>query len=129
MNVNSLSPGGYRFDFICVIFKGIVVIPFLSIQIIIAFMWMVQNPTDDKSTLVQKMACCHKKQAIAWTFFDQHAWYHMTPLGHNEFKYWSELELTKMNHLPWVIIMSRVVKILQRINTTSVEYGNAKYLV
>ena len=37
------------FDFKCVIFKYI---PFSPI----AFQWMAQNPTDDKSTLIQVMA-------------------------------------------------------------------------
>ena len=39
-------------------FKCRVMITLMSISCVTAFMWMVQNPTDDKSTLVQEMACC-----------------------------------------------------------------------
>ena len=42
----------------CVIFKWVVVINSMSISNAIVFRWMVNDPTDDKSTLLQVMAWC-----------------------------------------------------------------------
>ena len=43
-----------------IIFKCVVMITCMSISSVIASRWMAQDPTDDKSTLVQVMACCHQ---------------------------------------------------------------------
>ena len=45
---------------------------------------MPQDLTDDKSTLVQVMAWCHRQQAITWASVDPDLWHHMTSLGHTE---------------------------------------------
>ena len=42
--------------------------------------------TDDKSTLVQVMACAVRQQAIAWVNVDPYICRHMVLLGRNELK-------------------------------------------
>ena len=50
---HSLSPGGYGFDFKCIILKSMVVITFMTISISIAIKRMVVgDTTDDMSALV-----------------------------------------------------------------------------
>ena len=56
LTLNSLTLVGCGFDFSCVLFRCVVVITLMSISS--AFRWMVQDPTDDKWTLVQLMAWC-----------------------------------------------------------------------
>ena len=58
--LNLLDPGGCGFNLKCVMFKCIVVISFISISSAIAFRSMAQDPTDEKSKLVQVMAWCHQ---------------------------------------------------------------------
>ena len=41
--------------------------------------------TEDKSTLVQVMACAVRQQAITWASVDLDLCHHMASLGHNEF--------------------------------------------
>ena len=48
---------GMWLSFECVIFKCIVVITSMSISTVIAYKWIAQDPTDDKSALVQVMTC------------------------------------------------------------------------
>ena len=57
---NSLDPDWCSFDFECEIFKYISVITFMNISSAITFRWMVRDPTDDKSTLVQVTIMCHQ---------------------------------------------------------------------
>ena len=51
--LNSSSSGGYGFDFKCVL-----VIISMDISSAIAFRWMAQDLTDDKSALIQVLAWC-----------------------------------------------------------------------
>ena len=57
---NSLAPGKFEWNFRYVIFKGILVIDDWGISCEIALIWMSQDLTDDKSTLVQVMAWCRQ---------------------------------------------------------------------
>ena len=59
--IDSLPPGGVWPHFECVILRCDAVITFMSISNSFAFRRMVQDPTDDKSTLVQVMAWCSQK--------------------------------------------------------------------
>ena len=77
--INSLSPGGYDFDFKCVLIKCVVVITVMSNSTVNAFDWMAQYSTDNKSTLVQVMAWCHQATSH---YLKQ--WCHMVLLGHNK---------------------------------------------
>ena len=84
--INSMSPGVCGFDFKCVIFKYIVVITFKRISS--AFWWMAQDPTDDKSTLVQVMPCC----LMAPSHYLNQCWLrsimpYVASHGHNELKF------------------------------------------
>ena len=58
--VNSLTPGKFEWHFRHVIFKQILVIDGWGISCEIALTWMPLDFTDDQSTLVQVMACCHQ---------------------------------------------------------------------
>ena len=51
---------GCRFYINCAIFKYIVVTAFISISNAIALMWILQDPIDDKSTLVWGIAWCRR---------------------------------------------------------------------
>ena len=55
-----LSPGGCGIDFKWVIFKSFVMITCLTISRAIAFLFMVQESTDDKSTSVQVLPWCRQ---------------------------------------------------------------------
>ena len=44
------------------------------------------EPTDDRSTLVQVIACCHQQQAVIWANVNADLCHHMTSLGHNVLK-------------------------------------------
>ena len=57
---NSLAPGNFKWNFIYVIFQGILVIGGRGIACEIALIWMSVDFTDDQSTLVQVMAWCRK---------------------------------------------------------------------
>ena len=57
---NSLVPGRFQFNFRKVIFKLTLVNGGWGISHEIALRWMPLDLTDDKSTLVQVMACCHQ---------------------------------------------------------------------
>ena len=57
---NSLAPGGFENIFQNVFFKLISWIDTLSNSCETALRSMPQNPSDDKSTLVQVMACCRQ---------------------------------------------------------------------
>ena len=46
--VKSLTPGGCGIDFRCINFICFLLITFMSIFSVVAFMWMTQNPTNDK---------------------------------------------------------------------------------
>ena len=52
----------------------------------IALLWMSLDFTNDKSTLVQVMACAVWQQAITWANVDPDLCRHMALLGHNELK-------------------------------------------
>ena len=56
--LNSPSSGGYGFDFKYVFVKCAVVIIFMDISSAIAYRWLAQDLTDDKSGLIQVMAWC-----------------------------------------------------------------------
>ena len=75
-------------DFKCVIFKSIVVIILKSISSVTAFKWMVQDPTDDKSILVQVKAWCRQATTHnlnqCWLLRSMMA---MLSLGHDELKF------------------------------------------
>ena len=58
--VNSLVPGRFQWNVRKVIFKRISVIDGWGISCEFALRWMPLNLTNDKSTLVQVMAWCHK---------------------------------------------------------------------
>ena len=58
--INSLAPGGFENIFQNVFFKLISWIDTLSNSCETALRSMPQNPSDDKSTLVQVMAWCHQ---------------------------------------------------------------------
>ena len=58
--VNSLAPGRFQFNIRNGIFKLTLVNGAWGISYEIAFRWMSQDLTDDKSTLVQVMAWCHQ---------------------------------------------------------------------
>ena len=78
---NSLSPGQRGFDFKYVISKCVAVITVMSVADAIVFKWMAQNPTDDKSTLVQVMAWCRQAPSHSLSQFWSS---YMSPLSHNE---------------------------------------------
>ena len=59
-DINSLAPGRFQFNFRLVIFKLTLVNGSWSISYEIALRWMPLDLTDDKSTIVQVMACCHQ---------------------------------------------------------------------
>ena len=58
--INSLAPGKFQFNFRKVIFKLTLVNGGWGTSYQIAFRWMPQDVTDDKSTLVQVMAWCRQ---------------------------------------------------------------------
>ena len=60
ININSLAPGKFEWNFRHVIFKQILVVDGLGICCEIALIWMPLDFTDDQSTLVQVMAWCHQ---------------------------------------------------------------------
>ena len=60
LNVNSLAPGTFQFNFRKEIFKLTLVNGDWGISYEIAFRWMPQDLTDDKSALVQVMAWCRQ---------------------------------------------------------------------
>ena len=63
---NSLAPGKFEWNFRHVIFKQILVIDDWGISCEIALTWKPQDLTDDKSTLVQVMACCLTALSQCW---------------------------------------------------------------
>ena len=87
--INLLAPGRYDSNFTRVIFKVILQNNSWSTSCEIVLRWMPQNPTDDKSTLVQVMACAIRQQAITWVNVDPHLCCQMTSLGYNELTIWS----------------------------------------
>ena len=60
LNINSLAPGKFKWNFRYVIFKLILVIDGWGISCEIVLIWMSLDYTDDQSTLVQVMAWCHQ---------------------------------------------------------------------
>ena len=60
LEINSLAPGKFEWNFKYVIFKWILVIDGWSISCEIALIWMSLDFTDDQSTLVQVMAWCRQ---------------------------------------------------------------------
>ena len=60
IELNLLAPGKFEWNFRHVIFKQILVIDDWGISYEIALTWKPQDPTDDKSTLVQVMAWCRQ---------------------------------------------------------------------
>ena len=62
--VNPLAPGRFESNFRCVIFKLILVIDGCCFLCQIALRWMSEDLTDDKSTLVQVMACCRQATSL-----------------------------------------------------------------
>ena len=52
----------------------------------IVFRWLPYNTFDDKSTLVEVMAWCHKQQAITGANVDPDLHHHMASLSHNELR-------------------------------------------
>ena len=75
-HVNSLAPERCDCNFELVIFKLISKIDILGISCEIALRWMLEDLTDDWSTLVQVIA--------TWTSVDRDQWCHMVLLGLNE---------------------------------------------
>ena len=60
MELNSLAPGKFEWNFRYIIFKRISVIDGWGISCEIALIWMSLDCMDDQSTLVQVMALCHQ---------------------------------------------------------------------
>ena len=60
LDINSLVPGGFPWNFALVNFKLILVLDDWDISCAILIMWMSQGFTDDKSTLIQVMAWCRQ---------------------------------------------------------------------
>ena len=58
--VNLLAPGKFKYNFIHVILKQILVIDGWDISCEIALIYMSRDFTDDQSTLVQVMDWCHQ---------------------------------------------------------------------
>ena len=56
----------------------------LSISSEIGHRWMLQDLTDNKSTLVQVMTWAVRQQAITGANIDPNLWGHEESLGHNE---------------------------------------------
>ena len=79
VNVNSLAPGKFEWHFNYLIFQMISVINGWGISCELALRWTSLDPTDDKSTLVQVMACCLTDQAITWANDDPDL--HISPYG------------------------------------------------
>ena len=80
IDVNSLAPGRCGSKFKSVIFETIQNSS-LDTCCEIALKWMLQNLTNEKSTLVQVMAWC--RQATSH-YLSQDLCYHMVSLSHNE---------------------------------------------
>ena len=59
-HINSLAPGRFELNFICMALKLVLLIDGWGIYCVIAFRWMSLQLTDDKSTFVQVMAWCHQ---------------------------------------------------------------------
>ena len=59
-----------KLDIKCINSICVVVITFISIISAIVFRWMAQDTTNDKSTLVQVMACAIRQKAITWANVD-----------------------------------------------------------
>ena len=57
---NSLAPGKFEWNFMCLIFQKISVIDGCVISYELALRWMSLDLTDNKSTLVQVMAWCRQ---------------------------------------------------------------------
>ena len=60
MEINSMAPGKFEWNFSYVIFKRILEIDGWCISCEIALIWMSLDFTDDQSTLVQVMAWCRQ---------------------------------------------------------------------
>ena len=85
MNIlNSLAPGRSECDSENVIFNLVLLIGIFRPSHDNALWWMPQDLSDDKSTLVQVMACDIRQQAITWANVDSVPCCLMALLGHNE---------------------------------------------
>ena len=79
-----LAPEKFEWNFRHVIFKQILVIDVWGICCEIALIWMSLDFTDDQSTLVQVMACCHQATSHYLSRCCPDLCRPQASLGHNE---------------------------------------------
>ena len=101
LQLNSLAPGGFENIFQNVFFKLISWIDTLSNSCETALRSMPQNPSDDKSTLVQVMAWCHQ---AASHYLSQCCPRSLSPYG--------------VTRPQWVKFISTCIRICKLISTT-----------
>ena len=81
LQINPLAPGKFEWNFICAIFKQILVIDSWGISSEITLIWMPLGFTDDQSALVQVMAWCHQETS----HYLSQCWPRsLSPYGQNE---------------------------------------------
>ena len=86
LGINSLSPGGCSFNFMCVMFKCVVVITFLSISNTMYCLYVNGSGSWQMSVRIGlgNGLVLSGNKAIAWTNVDRDLCCHMVSLDHNE---------------------------------------------
>ena len=93
----SLTTWRYRCNLARVFFEFMLRIDILNTSCEICLRWVLQNPTDDKGTLIQAI----EQKAITWANFDPYICRHMASLGHKAgcFRYALETIYIKTTYL------------------------------
>ena len=99
---NSLAPGGFGCNFKNSIFKLVLLIGTFRASFDKNLRWMVQDLTDDKSTLVQHW---WRHQAITWANVDPDLCCCMASLSHNELikqAFWNDAGYCQGGMINWI---------------------------